>query len=223
MNRNVLKIIAVISMLIDHIGLLFFDNLIWLRLVGRIAFPLFSFFIAEGMRYTKSRKRYALTLLLFAVISQIPYMFIFGFLKLNILFTFLIAILAIEVVEWKNVLVGKVEKIFILLVMGIIVSVLGYLGIIDYGILGVGLVLVFYFIRKPMFRYLAGALVLALMVVEGLLYGISALSLVQIASLLAIVLLFFYNGEKGRVNLKYFFYVFYPTHLYIIWMILIIV
>lgn len=220
MNRNALKIIAVATMLIDHIGLFFFDNLIWLRLVGRIAFPLFAFFIAEGMRYTKNRKKYALTMLLFAVVSQIPYMFLFGYFNLNVLFTFLYAILVIYVAEINKPAIGKVEKTFMLIILGLIIVLLGYLGVIDYGVLGVALVLVFYFIRKPMFRYLAGALVLLLMVVEDLLlYGVSALSFVQVASLLAIALLFFYNGEKGRVNLKYFFYVFYPSHLYLIWLI----
>lgn len=224
MNRNVLKIIAVISMFIDHLGLIFFDNLIWLRLIGRIAFPIFAFFIAEGMRYTKNRKKYVLTLLLFAVISQIPYMFLFGFFKLNILFTFLYAILFIYIVEIKNIAVDKVLKIFILMILGLIVCLLSYLGVIDYGSLGVSLVLVFYFIKGPILRYMAGVLVLVLMVAEDLLlYGFSASNFAQLVAIISIVLLFFYNGEKGRVNLKYFFYVFYPAHLYIMWLVLLIV
>ena len=61
MNRNVLKIIALITMLIDHIGCIFFPNIIVFRVIGRLSYPIFAMFIAEGYYYTKSRKKYVFT------------------------------------------------------------------------------------------------------------------------------------------------------------------
>ena len=100
LNNNALKIIAVISMFVDHLGFIIFPNAIFLRVIGRVAFPIFAFCVAERLHYTKSRKKYVLTLLLFALISQIPYYFIFNtFFKFNVLFTFLIAIIVIFLIE----------------------------------------------------------------------------------------------------------------------------
>ena len=75
MNRNILKIVALVSMLLDHIGLFVFPGVVWFRLVGRIAFPIFAFFVAEGLKYTKNKKRYILMLLGCAFLTQIPYAF----------------------------------------------------------------------------------------------------------------------------------------------------
>lgn len=69
MPGNILKLIAALSMLIDHVGLMFFPNQLWMRAVGRLAFPIFAFFIAEGFRYTRSKLRYLLTV--FALASPV--------------------------------------------------------------------------------------------------------------------------------------------------------
>ena len=92
MNRNILKIIAVVTMIIDHIGLFLLNDNLVCRFIGRISFPLFAFFISEGMRYTRSRKRYALNLSIFALITQIPFGLLLGWKHFNVLFTFLIAV-----------------------------------------------------------------------------------------------------------------------------------
>ena len=100
MNRNALKIIAVVSMLIDHIGWQFFPDAIWLRIIGRIAFPIFAFFIAQGMFYTRSRKKYILNMLWIGLVSQVPYTFLSSRMyNLNIMFTFIIAALIIVLIE----------------------------------------------------------------------------------------------------------------------------
>ena len=91
MNRNVLKIIAVVTMLIDHVGAHLFPDVVILRWIGRLAFPIFAYFITEGMKYTRSREIYVLLLSLCAIVSQVPYGLIFGFRRFNTIFTFLIS------------------------------------------------------------------------------------------------------------------------------------
>lgn len=73
---DILKAIAMLSMLIDHIGLLFFPEQDWFRQIGRLAFPLFAFFLAQGFIYTSSRKKYFSRLLLFGVIFQVPFVWL---------------------------------------------------------------------------------------------------------------------------------------------------
>ena len=89
-KRDVLKLIAVISMIIDHIGKLFFPNFLFLQIIGRLAMPIFAFFIAEGFYYTKNKAKYLLTIFIFAILSQIPYNYMWH--GLNILFTFTLSL-----------------------------------------------------------------------------------------------------------------------------------
>ena len=215
MNRNVLKIIAVISMLIDHIGAYIFPGAYWLRCIGRLAFPIFAFFIAEGMRYTRSRKRYVLTLLVFAIISQIPYGFLREFYYLNILFTFLIAIFAIFLIE--NYKKNETLYMIYLLLLGSVLLFVEFLNIVDYGIFGVLLILVFYFVKDKKLSFSLGAACLVLLTLKMMLFaGFTLRSTVQFLSILSLPLLYFYNGNKGKVNLKWLFYIFYPLHLLVI-------
>ena len=215
MNRNVLKIIAVISMLIDHIGAYIFPDAYWLRCIGRLALPIFAFFIAEGMRYTRSRKRYVLTLLVFAIISQIPYGFLREFYYLNILFTFLIAIFAIFLIE--NYKKNETLYMIYLLLLGSVLLFVEFLNIVDYGIFGVLLILVFYFVKDKKLSLSLGAACLVLLTLKMMLFaGFTLRSTVQFLSILSLLLLYFYNGNKGKVNLKWLFYIFYPLHLLVI-------
>ena len=75
-RQDLLKIVAMVTMLMDHLGVIFFPEVDWLRTIGRLAFPLFAYFIAQGFRYTRSRPRYFLRLLVFGLISQVPYVFL---------------------------------------------------------------------------------------------------------------------------------------------------
>lgn len=72
LNSFQIKLIAIITMVIDHAGMIFFPRIIVFRIIGRIAFPLFAFFIAEGFRHTRSVKKYLFRLLLCAVLFQVP-------------------------------------------------------------------------------------------------------------------------------------------------------
>lgn len=215
LNRNHLKLIAIISMIVDHIGFIFFPDIYIFRVIGRLAFPLFAFFIAEGMYYTKNRKKYILTMLIFAIISQIPYMFFLR--RLNILFTFLFAMLIIyfnDITKRNN---NVIYLIYYALTI-ILITTLGLFGLIDYGIIGIILVFLLYKFKGNLkYQYLVILICMALLSVlmisikESRIYGF-----VQLASLLTIPLIMLYNNNKGKVDLKYLFYLFYPIHLIIL-------
>lgn len=229
MNRNVLKIIAVISMLLDHVGRILLGNNLVFRILGRIAFPLFAFFIAEGWKYTRSRKKYVLWLSAFALISQVPYALIFKWYKFNIIFTFLYAILMIVLIELLKKETKMPSIVKNLLITISLVTLLGALiladvfGIVDYGLIGVLLILNFYFIKSKL-KYLTGALLIALFAIRIVLFdGVLFENFIGLFALISIALLLFYNGKKGSLNLKYFFYVFYPAHLMVLWIISLII
>lgn len=224
MNRNALKIIAVASMLIDHIGLQFFPDAIWLRIIGRIAFPIFAFFIAQGMFYTRSRKKYILNMLWIGLVSQVPYAFLSSRMyNLNIMFSFIIAALIIVLIEElkKKQNVGY----FILLGMIFVVAeLLSVFSILSYGILGVLLVLCFYFIKSKGWSFAVAVILIVLMTVKDVLRSSFAFeNIIQIFGLLSLTILLLYNGGKGKANLKYMFYIFYPAHLAIILLIVLLI
>lgn len=160
MNRNALKIIACLTMLIDHIGFLFFPDLIWLRYIGRLSMPLFAFFIAEGCRYTSNKLRYFLQIFLLGVACQSVYIAeqaIFGAVRsfyLNILLTFSLSILlAYAYLYWeKNTesKTGKKAHLSAFLFIGVLLLIVGvceackyvdartpYELVIDYGLPGI--------------------------------------------------------------------------------------
>jgi hypothetical protein len=137
-----LKLLAVVSMVIDHVGLFFFPQVLVLRIVGRLAFPLFAWLIANGAYHTKDIKKYFARIFLFALISQIPYLAIYrlddpNFWKLNVLFTLCLGIAAIVSV---NQLKNRVIAVLAVILIALIATLLNT----DYGACGVLSILVFY-------------------------------------------------------------------------------
>lgn len=221
MNRNVLKIIALITMIIDHIGMFIFPEIIWFRVVGRVSFPIYAFFIAQGMHYSKNKQRYMLTLFIFGVLAQLPYMFLVGSVyRLNIMFTFIFAGISIMLV---NKLLEKHDflTISILVVQFMLVIVLSSQGCIDYGLFGIVLIMIFYYARNTKSIYIIASIILIIAhtMSNAIVVGYDINGLLQIFSLVGIGLIGAYNNNKGKLNLKYFFYVIYPLHLYILWFI----
>lgn len=228
MNRNVLKIIAVLSMLIDHIGLFLLNNNIFCRSIGRLAFPIFAFFISEGMKYTRNRKKYTLNLFIFALITQIPVALLFKWYYLNVLFTFLIAIAFIVLVEsYKKEVEGLTILKNILITLGLIsllfISLFGHIfGFIEFGLYGIILVVGFYF-SKSWFKILTGSLIILIFAIKTTIdHGFCLYSFYKWIPLLSMSLLIFYNGKKGKLNLKYLFYITYPVNYLVIYLILLI-
>jgi len=214
MSSFVLKIIAVITMLIDHSGYVIFNDFSFMNYIGRLSFPIFAFLITEGYEHTSNLKKYLLRLLLFAIISQIPFMLLFtGDFTLNILFTLALGLLAITVYnKFKNKLIGFLFIIFS--------AVLAQLLHFDYGWFGIAIIFIFYIfknnkINMNFFFYITVFLNYFYYFaytarIEYLLIFIScALSLIPIN---------LYNGKKGK-NIKYFLYAFYPLHLIALYLI----
>jgi len=220
MNRNVLKIIALISMFIDHIGLVFFPQYVLFRVVGRISMPLFAFFVAEGYCHTRSKKRYALIMFCFMLISWVPFNLAFRYPMYigNILFVFLLSILGMHLINgYRSSRYGKVMYISFMGIYLLMVCLLDAFAIIPEGVFGVLLPIVFYLFKdKKMWSLIFGGIVLVLLSLV-MMRGLRFVDFVQFFSLLSLVLIFLYNGNKGKINLKYLFYISYPCHFILIY------
>ena len=205
-----LKILAIITMTIDHIGAIIYPNIDAFRIIGRISFPIFCFLLVEGFKHTHNRFRYFIRLLLFAIITQPIYDYAFNNHELNILFTFSLSFLLLSSIEFIKKIINKYNKgienylykTISYLLIYIIFLILSIILNVDYQALGVSLVLIF---------YLSPNILLSL-----LLYLIIEITLdvnnIQLYSLISFIFIYFYNGKKGK-NIKYFFYLYYPLHL----------
>ena len=104
LDGTTLKLIAMISMVFDHAGDMFFPDVMWPRMIGRLAMPIFSFFIAEGFSHTRDKKKYLCRLGIFALISEIPFDLAFegkiGFSHQNIMLSFFLAVVALMLYDW---------------------------------------------------------------------------------------------------------------------------
>lgn len=212
LTGNHLKLIAAFAMLLDHAGILLFPRVHLLRILGRIAFPLYAYMIAEGCRYTRNKLRYFLMVFGLGTACQLVYYFASGDTYLNILLTFSLSIGLIYLLQasyqaqtWhRQMLWSMLFAAGVLAVYGI-----NRILIIDYGFWGVmtPVFASFAFLRKfP--RWASVVLLGAGLVLLGADFGG-----MQHYALLALPLLLLYSGKRGTANLKYFFYIFYPVHL----------
>jgi len=99
LNANTLKIIALISMVIDHVGVMIFPSTLWLRCLGRISLPIFAYMIAEGCRYTKDPKKYFLRIFILGLLCQAVYFVVYGTLYLSTVVSFALSVLAIQCIN----------------------------------------------------------------------------------------------------------------------------
>ena len=193
-------IIAAIIMVIDHVGCLLFPDVLWLRMIGRLSFPLFAYGIARGVAHTSNFGKYFLRILIAAVISQPIYSMVFGAgYGGNPLFT--LAWGALVLFLWQKE--HTATKLLALALMCVSVWVN-----ISYGWYGVCTIFVFgiYKMRKDI-CFIGQALL-------QVLYIWQVGAMIQVLSLLAFPLAVI---EKRILFPKYFFYVFYPVHLLAIW------
>ena len=209
MTGNVLKIIAAIAMLIDHVGLMFFPHNILLRILGRLAFPIFAFMIAEGCKYTRNRRRYLGQMLALAIGCQIVYFIADGSMYLSILFTFSLSILMIFALQYCKAKPSALSSLLFLTSVAAVYA-LNCLVAIDYGFWGS---------MVPVFAAALQDTKLDTIPANVAMLGIGLALLawsaggIQIFSLAALPLLLMYSGRRGKGNMKYFFYIFYPAHL----------
>ena len=224
LTNNQLKIIAMVSMLCDHVGLLFFSDAEIFRIIGRIAFPIFAYMIAEGCRYTKNRAKYLGMIAAMAVAFQVVYFVAMQSLYQGILVTFSLAIITIYSIDGilkSKKLWVRLASLGALAFVAVFVFVLPLLlqgtdFALDYGVWGILLPLIVYFMPSHKWR-IGGAF--ALLLVRAIYYTFVpvSLGLLQWFSLLSILFLVLYNGERGKTKMKYAFYIFYPAHLVILY------
>ena len=213
LNNYQLKIIAMVTMTVDHIGLLLLPRLVILRLIGRLAFPIYGYMIAEGCRHTRSMPRYLGGVAAVAAICQLVYLFAAGSLYQCIMVTFSYSIGLIWLVQnavrrktagaWGLVTAGVLAAFFVTEILPFLLKGTDY-GV-DYGFLGVLLPVCIYLCKGKAQKLCIAALVLTLFA------GSSWIG--QWFSLLAIPLLALYNGQRGTPGLKWLFYFYYPVHL----------
>lgn len=215
LSSNTLKIIAAFSMLIDHIGYFFFPEIVFFRIIGRFAFPIFAYMISEGCRYTKNKLRYFLTVFLLGAVCQAVYFYFEKRLYFGILITFSLSIALLFLFQdFKKALKNtSLKNLFLFPCATIFVWVLTLFFEIDYGFWGIML---------PLFASISeessphghnlniASFLLGLVLVSISLGGI------QNYSLYSIFLLLLYSGKRGKYNMKYFFYIFYPLHLLVL-------
>lgn len=239
-NSFTLKLFAIICMTIDHIGAVvgteYVDGRIYLsgvfkadfywilRDIGRIAFPIFCYLIVEGYYHTRNVWKYALRLFVFALISQIPFSLAthktpFYFSSLNVFFTLCMGLICIIILdsyidyikqqkntvsEFRHTLAHTAFSF--ISIVGI--TALSILLNTDYSVFGILLILIFYIFRdKPIKIFIA--MLICILLFENP---------VELFALISIIPIVLYNGKKGP-SMKYAFYVYYPLHLTILYLI----
>jgi hypothetical protein len=221
MTSNKLKIIAIITMIIDHFAYYFSDILntnvyIFLRIIGRVSMPIFVFLIIEGYFHTKNLKKYILRIGVIAIITQISFIIIenvfaeysLGLSKiLNILFSFINILLLIKLfensIEKKNIISKMIWLLYIILMLALY-TFLEY----DYGFGLLILGFFMYLIKKYVKNIYVAKILLALLIIvfsfaEGGIYSFASLS---------VIIILLYNNNLGKKSklLKYMFYIIFP-------------
>ncbi len=215
MNVFLLKLIALTTMIIDHYGAIFHSDIYLFRMIGRLAFPIYCFLLVEGYFHTKDIKKYATRLFIFALMSEIAFDYAFyGKLELghqNIFFTLLIGLCAMYFLDNKEGKYSFSNKT-VLIIAGILALFIS----VDYSFIGIIYILAFYFTKdypNPKRLYRVGLT----LILTNLLFA----SMLQQFSLLALPIIYFYNGNLGPKNkiLQWSFYIAYPLHLFVFYMI----
>ena len=215
LSGNQLKLIALVCMTLDHMGLLLFGQYRLLRIVGRLAFPVFAWMIAEGCRHTRSMGKYLGAMATVAALCQIVYFVAQRSLDMCIMVTFSLSVGLCWLIrltrEKKSVLFGILAALGVIALF-FVTDILPQLlrdrasFSVDYGFLGVMLPVVLYLCNSKGRQLLAAAGMLGLMALWS---GWD----IQIYGLLALPLLALYNGKRGKWKLKWLFYIYYPAHL----------
>ena len=212
LNRNQLKMIARITMTVDHIGMLLFPNVLLLRIIGRMAFPIFAYMIAEGCTYTRNRGKYLAQMAALALVCQLVYLVAMGSLYMCVLVTFSLSIgliYSIDLGRSRQGIFWAVPIAMVALVFFLTTVLPRLLRGTDYGI-----DYDFWGVMLPVFAYLGSykkdkfALFSAGMILLNRSFGG-----IQWFSIVALLPIYLYDGTGGKKKMKYLFYIYYPAHL----------
>ena len=226
-----LHIMAMLFMLCDHLWGTVIPGNDWLTCIGRLSFPIFAFMIVEGYFHTKNLKKYVGRLLIFALLSEIPFNLAMGSsvfypIHQNVLWSFLISL---GLICWNEK--GKTRKYWVRILVGCSSVVIGYLAgllaMVDFYQAGILTVLVFYFFRQRKWWSYVGQVVCLWYINVEMLGGFSYEILLgektyflsrQSLALLALIPIWLYRGRQGYQSkaLQYIYYGFYPVHLLIL-------
>ena len=204
-----IKLLAIITMIIDHIGLFFFPENFLFRTIGRLSFPLFAWLIANGAYHTRNIKKYFIRLFILALLSQIPYVLVHQLIDpstttLNIFFTLSIGLGAI-------ILIKRTQQRLLWLFISFASALFASLINTDYGGFGVLSIIAFYvFFKNRKKLIISQVLIYVVMSLYFISQG-NSLGVVQSVGLLSLLFIIAYNNQEGR-KLQYLFYVVYPLH-----------
>jgi hypothetical protein len=210
MSGLILKVIALTTMIIDHYGAIFHSNIMIYRIIGRLAFPIYCFLLVEGYTHTSNFKKYAQRLIIFAFLSEIPFdLAIYGrvgFIHQNIFFTLFLGLIAMYLLDKRNTDKGF-YNISVITGASILASILRT----DYQFIGIIYIMSFYYTKNfpKNKRFIIMAVI---MIITNLSAG-----WVQQFSVIALIIIYFYNNKPGFKNkvLQFSFYAAYPLHLLI--------
>ena len=217
LSGNQLKVIALIAMTCDHVGKELLPEYKWLQIIGRLAFPIFAYMIAEGCRHTRNRRKHLLNVAGLALLCQVVYYVAEGSLYQCILVTFSLSISMIYVMDlamkkrtagtWLMAAVIYVAVYWVSVMLPVVLTGTDFA--VDYGIWGILLPVFVYFAPEP-FRVPVTAVLLVPLSLE--------LGVIQWYSFGAVVLLALYSGKRGNANIKNLFFTYYPLHLVCIYL-----
>jgi hypothetical protein len=232
LSAAALHILAMAFMLMDHMWATVFPGQGWLTCVGRLAYPIFAFMVVEGYFHTHSFRRYLLRMLAFAVISEVPFDLMYdgsAFYPFhqNVLWTFLIALLCIRLMELLREKHGRWVYVIGCVAICFLGYLLGTVGMVDYYGSGVLVVLVFYFFRQRKWYCLLGQIIalgyINICMLQGRYYPITISGwsfdfYQQSLALLALIPIWLYRGRQGHHSkgFQYACYAFYPVHMLVL-------
>ena len=212
-----IELVAVVSMIIDHVGFVFFPEMIIFQIIGRLSFPLYAYLIALGYSRTKNSIIYFFRVLVLAIVSQWFFNYLISPIKLNVCFTLSFSIISLIVFELNKI--NKALKMFLYILILFLALLLGC----EYGSYGILLVLLFHlYIRNQhdkTYKIYAITSIILLIIVSMFVFSFSIIHLYSILSL-PIILLTPKNIQKIKVNsIKHINYLVYPLHLLIMFLI----
>lgn len=192
------ELIAMLTMFIDHLGIVFFPEQILFRIIGRIAMPLYTYGIVQGYTYTSNFKRYLTRLFGIALVSQIFYMQLFNTDKLNIIFTFLVCLLLLKCLDQTK---SNLKYLFVTLV-ACYLEILNF----EYGLYAFCLILIYHFNERIIWRHN----------LLNLIYFFLRNWQIQLFSFLPTILIKKYKNRPLKGTARLFYRAFYPLHLAIL-------
>lgn len=209
-DRSVLKWIAVLTMVIDHVGAILFPDQIWMRVIGRVAYPIYAYCLAEGFRYTSDYRRYLGRLALFAILSEIPfdlafYGVPFSFAHQNVFFTLTLGLILLWVLERCR------EQLLLCAGAFAVLCFLAQALHMDYGAGGLLMVFAFYLAQQGTSPWIGWGIFVFIN-----LFGYAGG--VQWAAILALLPIGLYSGKAGKRKQRFFYWI-YPLHLLLLWII----